>query len=152
MKVLVMIKGSGADEERFTPAKMAPEAVEAMFAAMASYNEKLANAGILLDGAGLLPSSAGAKVVFEGGTTSVVDGPFTEAKEIIGGYWIWQVNSLEEAVEWAKQCPTDPNGVRQVLEIRPYAEEEDFGEGYTPEIKEREARLAEQIRAQREKA
>lgn len=149
MKVMVMIKCRGADESKCTPANMPKEKVEAMFAMMAEYNEKLAKAGILLDGAGLKPSSAGAKVIFEGGTTSVVDGPFTEAKEIIGGYWIWQVNSLEEAVEWAKQCPPDPDGLYQEIEIRPYAEEEDFGEGYTPEIREREARLAEELRARR---
>jgi hypothetical protein len=81
----------------------------------------------------------------------VVDGPFVEAKEIIGGYWIWQVSSLEEAVEWAKQCPTDAGlGSRQVLEIRPYAEVEDFGEAYTPEIQEREQRIAAGIKARQD--
>ena len=106
---------------------------------MTAYNEQLVKAGIMLDGAGLRPSSAGAKVVLEGGTTSVVDGPFTEAKEIIGGYWIWQVSSLEEAIEWAKQCPSDPDGAAAILEIRPYARAEDFGEAYTPEIRTRGA-------------
>jgi hypothetical protein len=141
MKVMVMIKGSGADEGKVVPT---PE----MFEAMTAYNERLAKAGIMLDGAGLKPSSAGVKVVLEGGTTSVVDGPFTEAKEIIGGYWIWQVSSLEEAVEWAKQCPTvGSGGLRAVLEIRPYAELEDFGEAYTPEVQEQEARVAAEIKA-----
>ncbi len=139
-----MIKGSGADEGK---AAATPE----MFEAMTAYNERLAKAGILLDGAGLKPSADGAKVTLEGGTTSVVDGPFVEAKEIIGGYWIWQVSSLEEAVEWAKQCPTDAGlGSRQVLEIRPYAEVEDFGESYTPEIQEREQRIAAGIKARRD--
>ncbi|GHH64398.1 dehydrogenase [Streptosporangium violaceochromogenes] len=118
MKVMVMIKVSGADEDRIV---MTPE----MTAAMGAYNERLVKAGVMLDGGGLKPSSAGAQVVFEGGTTSVVDGPFTESKEIIAGYWVWQVSSLEEAVEWVRQCPGDPGGGREVLEIRPYYEEED---------------------------
>lgn len=140
MKVMVMVKSTGADESKIVPTRE-------MLAAMGAYNEKLVKAGIMLDGAGLKPSSAGVQVVFEGGTTSVVDGPFAEAKEIIGGYWVWQVNSIEEAVEWAKQCPTDPSGPRGVLEIRPYVEDEDFGEAYTPELREQDARLAEEIRA-----
>jgi hypothetical protein len=148
MKVMVMIKGTGADESKFSPAEQPVEVIQAMLATMGAYNEKLVKAGIMLDGAGLKPTANGAKVVFDGGTTSVVDGPFTEAKEIIAGYWIWQVNSLEEAVEWAKQCPTDPTGAWQALEIRPYGEDEDFGEAYTPELREQEARLAEEIRAQ----
>src|SRR5690606_41395870 len=112
MKVMVMIKSVGADEGKVTPT---PE----VFEAMTAYNERLAKAGILLDGAGLRPSSAGAKVIMEGGTTSVVDGPFTEAKEIIGGSWIWQVHSLEEAIEGGKQCPRHPGaGPRRVREIR----------------------------------
>lgn len=141
MRVMVMIKGTGAAE--------ATQPSEEAFAAMAAYNEDLAKAGILLDGDGLRPSTDGAKVVLEAGEVSVVDGPFTEAKEIVGGYWVWQVSSLEEAVEWAKRCPSDPHfGSRQVLEIRPYFETEDFGPELTPELREREERLAEQIRAQ----
>ena len=126
MKVLVMIKGEGADE-----GKIAPN--DEMFAVMNAYNEQLVNAGIMLGGEGLKPSSAGAKVVFaaEGGT-SVVDGPFTEAKEIIAGYWIWQVSSLDEALEWAKRCPSTP-GLRSVLEIRPFFEMEDFEQVLSPE-------------------
>ncbi|GIH29687.1 dehydrogenase [Acrocarpospora phusangensis] len=120
MRVIVMIKVAGADEARITPT---PE----MMATMEEYNQRLIKAGIMLDGGGLKPSSEGAKVIFEGGTTSVVDGPFTESKEIIAGYWIWQVSSLEEAVEWARQCPANPDGtLREVLEVRPYFEEEDF--------------------------
>ena len=117
---------------------------------MGDYNQRLVKAGIVLDGAGLKPSSEGAQLVFEGGTTSVVDGPFTEAKEIIAGYWIWQVNSVEEAVEWAKQCPIDPRGLRRLLEIRPY-EDDDFGEEDTPQLRQRDAKLAEEIRAQHDK-
>jgi hypothetical protein len=148
MKVMVMIKGRGADEATvMDPAAQDPAAMQAMLTAMTEYNERLVRAGIMLDGAGLKPTSAGAKVVFEGGTTSVVDGPFTEAKEIIAGYWIWQVASLEEAVEWARQCPVNADGVWQALEIRAYAGEEDFGEAYTPEIREREAAMTEQLQA-----
>ena len=134
-----MLKGAGADESRIASTR-------AMLA-MGDYNERLVKAGIVLDGAGLKPSSEGVQLVFEGGTTSVVDGPFTEAKEIIAGYWIWQVNSVEEAVEWAKQCPIDPRGLGQLLEIRPY-EDEDVGEEDTPELREGDAKLAEEIRAQ----
>jgi hypothetical protein len=141
MKVMVMVEGTPADESA-TP-------TTEMFEAMGAYNERLVKAGIMLDGAGLRPSARGARIVFEGGTTSVVDGPFTEAKEIIGGYWIWQVSSLEEAIEWARQCPPDPSGRRMILEIRPYGEDEDYGDALTPELKEREAKLAEQLRAAR---
>ncbi|MFC4535533.1 YciI family protein [Sphaerisporangium dianthi] len=120
MKVMVMIKVSGANEDKIVPT---PE----MMAEMGAYNEKLMKAGIMLDGGGLRPSSEGAQIVFEAGTTSVVDGPFTESKEIIAGYWVWQVSSMEEAVEWARQCPSDPDsGMREVLEVRPYYEEVDF--------------------------
>jgi hypothetical protein len=147
MKVMVMIKVSGADEDKITPKN--DETTRKMFEAMGAYNEELVKAGIMLDGNGLLPSAKGARVVFEGGNSSVVDGPFTESKELIAGYWIWQVNSLEEAVEWVKRCPTDPSlGHTEILEIRQIAEAEDFGDAYTPEIAEREARLAEEIRAQ----
>jgi hypothetical protein len=115
---------------------------------MGRYNEELVQAGIMLGGEGLLPSARGARVVFEGGTTSVVDGPFVEAKELIAGYWIWEVSSLEEAVEWAKRCPANQSGPRAVLEIRPIASIEDFGDAYTPEVAAAEEKLAEQIKAQ----
>jgi hypothetical protein len=135
---MVMIGGSGAAEGEGRP-------TEQELAAMTSYNEELVKAGIMLDGAGLKPTSAGAKVVFEPGGTCVVDGPFTEAKEIIGGYWIWQVSSLEEAVEWARRCPIGTPGRGQFLEIRPYVEVDDFGDAYTDEIRAREAKIAEEI-------
>ena len=142
MRVMVMIEGSGADEDKVAP-------TQEMLEQMGAYNEELVKAGIMLDGQGLKPSSTGARVVFEGSSTSVVDGPFTESKEIIAGYWLWEVGSLEEAVEWAKRCPTDPQyGSRQVLEVRPLFELEDFGTEYTPELAEQDAKLAEQIKAQ----
>lgn len=138
MKVMVMVKGTPADE--------GATASTEDFAAMAAFNERLIKAGIMLDGAGLKPSARSAQIVFAGGTTSVVDGPFAEAKEIVGGYWIWQVASMEEAVAWAKQVPFDNTGRYQALEIRPYAEEDDYGDALTPELREQEARLAEQLR------
>lgn len=145
MRVMVMIKGAGADEDKITP-------TQEMFEEMGAYNEELVKAGIMLDGNGLLPSAKGAKVVFEAGTTSAVDGPFTEAKEVIAGYWIWQVKSLEEAVEWAKKCPSDPAFGRQVLEVRQIAEAEDFGDAYTDEVREHEEKLAEQVKQQNQGA
>ncbi len=142
MRVMVMIEGSGKDEPNITP-------TEEMLTAMGAYNEELVKAGIMLDGQGLKPTSEGARVVFEGGRTSVVDGPFTESKEIIAGYWLWQVSSIEEAVEWAKRCPSDPDGkMRSVLEIRPIFELEDFGDEYTPDLRAKDEKLAEQIKSQ----
>ncbi|MGI5239816.1 YciI family protein [Dactylosporangium sp. CA-139066] len=126
MRVLVMTKGAGADEEKGTP-------TAEMFEQMKVYNEQLVNAGIMLGGEGLQPSAKGAQVVFTETGTSVVDGPFAESKELIAGYWIWEVRSLEEAVEWAKRCPYDPRyGADQVLEIRPFYEMADFDATLTP--------------------
>ncbi|GAA4425175.1 YciI family protein [Georgenia halophila] len=141
MRVMVMIEGAGADEDKITP-------TTEMFEQMNAYNEELVKAGVMVGGDGLRPSSNGARVVFDAGETSVVDGPFTESKEVIAGYWLWQVKSLEEAVEWAKRCPSDAQYGRQVLEIRPLFEEEDFGDALTPELKEKERALADQIEAQ----
>ncbi|MDW5593109.1 YciI family protein [Conexibacter stalactiti] len=146
MKVMVIVKSNGADEEKIEP-------TTEMFEAMGAYNEQLVKAGVMLDGDGLKPSRAGAQVVFQGGRTSVVDGPFTESKEVIGGYWVWEVRTLEEAIEWAKRCPSDHNGdVRSLLEIRPYATMEDFGDALTPELQDRETQLAEQLKTQRGEA
>ena len=141
MKVLVMIKADGADEGQVAP-------TQEMFETMNVYNEQLVNAGIMLAGEGLKPSSAGAKVVFDTtGETSVVDGPFTEAKEIIAGYWIWQVSSLDEALEWAKRCPSTP-GLRSVLEVRPFFEMEDFADVVSPETLAKEEALMARVEAQ----
>ena len=145
MKVMVILKGHGADEGKIAPT---PE----MFAEMGAYNEELVKAGIMRDGQGLLPSTTGAQIVFEGGNTSVVDGPFTESKELIAGYWIWEVESLQDAVEWAKRCPNDPSLGTSILELRQIAEVEDFGDAYTPEQAEHDAKLAEQIKAQNPEA
>ena len=141
MRVMVMVTTTGEDEGKATP-------TEEMFAAMAAYNEELVKAGVMLDGEGLRPSSAGAKVILQGGDTSVVDGPFTEAKEIVGGFWIWEVDTFEEAIEWAKRCPTEGSGgLPGVLELRQIAEQEDYGDALTPELREREQQLAERLRA-----
>jgi hypothetical protein len=122
VRVMVMTQGDAADEGKGVP-------TQEMFEKMEAFNEQLVNAGIMLGGEGLKPSSAGAKVSFSTAGTSVVDGPFTESKEVIAGYWIWEVSSLAEAVEWAKRCPFDPAyGDTQVLEIRPMFDMADFAE------------------------
>ena len=122
MRVMVMTKGDAADEGKGQP-------TQEMFEKMQAFNEQLVNAGILLGGEGLKPSGAGAKISFSTAGTSVVDGPFTESKEVIAGYWIWEVSSLAEAVEWAKRCPFDPSyGDSQVLEVRPLFDMDDFAE------------------------
>ena len=115
-----------------------------MLAAMGSYNEALVEAGILLAGQGLHPSRRGARVLFSGPKRTVMDGPFAETKELIAGFWLWQVRSMDEAIEWAKRCP-NPTGEESVLEIRPVFEEEDFGEAFTPELRDQEERLREEI-------
>jgi len=102
MKVMVFVQMEPKDETGAMPS-------EELLAAMGAYNEELVKAGIMLEVGGLKPTSAGARVAFQGGTTSVVDGPFTESKEIVVGYWVWEVGSLEEAVEWARRCPSDPD-------------------------------------------
>ena len=122
MKVMVFVQMDPKDETGAMPS-------EELLAAMGAYNEELVKAGIMLDAAGLKPTTEGTRVAFQGGTTSVVDGPFTESKEIVVGYWVWEVGSLEEAVEWARRCPSDPNlGLREELEIRPLYTEEDFAQ------------------------
>jgi hypothetical protein len=111
---------------------------------MGNYNEELVKAGIMLAGEGLKASSKGKRVRFSGSKRTVIDGPFAETKELIAGYWIWQVRSMEEAVEWLKRCPNPMPGESEV-EIRPVYEAADFGENLTPELQEQEARLREQI-------
>nr|WP_231126567.1 YciI family protein [Motilibacter aurantiacus] len=112
-------------------------------AAMGAYNEELARAGVLLAGEGLHPSAKGARVVFSGDSRTVIDGPFAESKELIAGFWLIQAKSLEEAVEWAKRCPSPTRGESQ-LEVRQVFEAEDFGEELTPELRAQEDRLREQ--------
>jgi len=113
--------------------------------AMTKYNEELVRAGIMLAGEGLQPSSKGARVKFSGSQRTVVDGPFTETKELIAGFWLWQVKSLAEAIEWVKRCP-NPTGAESVIEIRQVFEADDFGDALTPELRAQEA--SQQARAE----
>jgi hypothetical protein len=111
-----------------------------LLATMGAYNEELVKAGIMLAGEGLHPSSKGVRVKSSGNKQRVVDGPFTETKELIAGFWLWQVKSMEEAVEWARRCP-NPMGVESEIELRPVFEAQDFGEALTQELREQEERL-----------
>jgi hypothetical protein len=137
MRVMVIVKATKDSEAGVLPSKE-------LIAAMGNYNEELVKAGIMLAGEGLKPSSKGKRVRFSGRKRTVIDGPFAETKELIAGYWIWQVRSMEEAVEWLKRCPNPMPGESDV-EIRPVYEAADFGENFTPELQEQEARLREQI-------
>jgi hypothetical protein len=112
--------------------------------AMGKYNDELVKAGIMLAGEGLHPSSKGARIKFSGDKRTVIDGPFAETKELIAGFWLWQLKSLAEAIEWAKRCP-NPTGAESVLEIRQVFESEDFGDNFTPELREQEERQRSRI-------
>ena len=133
MRVMVMVKASHESE-----AGTLPETE--MLAEMGRFNGELVRAGVLLAGEGLKPSSGGVRVRFAGSDRTVVDGPFTEAKELVAGFWLWQVRSLDEAIEWARRCPNPMPGGGE-LEIRPVMEPDDFGENLTPELREAEERL-----------
>jgi hypothetical protein len=115
-----------------------------MLAEMGKFNEELVKAGVMLAGEGLQPSSKGARVKFSGGKHTVIDGPFAETKELICGFWVWQVKSKEEAIEWVKRCP-NPNNEDTEIEIRQIFEAEDFGAEFTPELREQEERLRAQM-------
>lgn len=142
MKVMAFVKASDESEAGVMP-------TEAELAAMGEFNEKLVKAGIMLAGEGLHPTSKGARVKFSGDQRTVIDGPFTETKELIAGFWIWQVSSMEEAIEWAKRCP-NPTGDESEIELRPVFEAEDFGDEFTPELREQEERLREQVEDQQQ--
>lgn len=133
MKVMVMIKATQDSEAGDMPS-------EQLLTEMGQYNEDLVNAGIMLAGDGLHPSSKGVRVKFSGTNRSVTDGPFTETKELIAGFWIWQVESMEEAIAWVKRCPNPMPGDSEI-EIRPVFTADDFGEALTPELREQEARI-----------
>jgi hypothetical protein len=120
---------------------------EKLLADMGNYNEELVKAGIMLAGEGLHPSSKGKRIRFSGGKRSVIDGPFTETKELIAGFWLWQVRSMEEAMEWARRCPDCMPDEQGELEIRPVFEADDFGEEYTPELRAQEDRLRAELEA-----
>lgn len=137
MRVMVVVKANEDSEAGVMPS-------EQMLSEMGKYNEELVKAGVMLAGEGLHPSSKGKRVEFSGGKKTVIDGPFTEAKELIAGFWLWQVRSLDEAVEWVKRMPSPHEGQAEV-EIRPVFEADDFGEEFTPELREQEERLRKQI-------
>jgi hypothetical protein len=133
MKVMVMVKASPSSEAGVIPK-------EALLAAMGRYNEELVKAGVMLAGEGLHPSRRGKRVRFSGDKRTVIDGPFTETKELVAGFWLWQVKSIEEALEWVKRCP-NPMPEDSEIEIRPVFEAEDFGTELTPELKAKEQQL-----------
>ena len=132
MRVMVIVKASKSSEAGALPDTQ-------LLTDMGAFNDQLVKAGIMLDGDGLKPSSAGKRVRFSGTKRSVIDGPFAETKELVAGYWIWQVRSLDEAVEWAKRCP-NPMPEDSEIEIRPLFEMDDFGANLTPELREQEER------------
>jgi hypothetical protein len=141
MRVMVLIKASKESE-----AGEMPE--EKLLAAMGAYNEELVKAGIMLAGEGLHPSSKGVRVRFSGTNRQVMDGPFAETKELIAGFWLWQVKSMEEAIEWLKKCP-NPMKDECDVEIRPVFEAEDFGTEFTAELREQEDRLRDEVARQK---
>ena len=137
MRFMVMVRATRNSEAGVMPS-------EELLRAMGQFNKQLVDAGIMLSGEGLQPSAKGARVRLADGKRTVVDGPFAETKELIAGFWIWQCASLAEAIEWAKRCPDPMPGEESTLEIRRIFEADDFGEAFTPELREQEARLREQ--------
>ncbi len=143
MRFMVMVKADKSTEAGVMPS-------EKLLADMGKYNEELVKAGVLLAAEGLQPSSKGARVKCSGAKRTVIDGPFTEAKELIAGFWLIQVKSKEEAIEWVKRCPNPLEGEAEI-EIRQVFEAEDFGAEFTPELREQEERLRKQVSAQQRK-
>ena len=144
MKVMVMVKATKNSEAGAMPS-------EKLLTEMGKFNEELVKAGIMLAGEGLHPSSKGKRVRFTSGNRTVIDGPFAETKELVAGFWIWQVQSMEEAVEWARFCPDPMPGEEAELEIRPVFEAEDFGKEFTPELRAQEERLRAEMERQQKK-
>ena len=139
MRVMIIIKANRDSESGMLPD-------EKLLTEMGQYNEELAKAGIMLAGDGLHPSSKGARVKFSGKNRTVVDGPFAETKELVAGFWIWQVKSKQEAIEWVKRCPNPMPGDSEI-EIRQLFEPEDFGAEFTPELQQQAQRVYEQVAA-----
>ncbi len=139
MKVMVLVKATAESEAGEPPD-------EQLLTAMMAYNEELVNAGVMLAGEGLQPSSKGVRVRFNGADRTVTDGPFAETRELVAGYWLWQVSSMDEAVGWVKRCPNPMTGPSDI-EIRPIYGIEDFGDAATPELREQEQRLRERTQA-----
>lgn len=143
MRVMVIIKANQQSEAGIMPS-------EKLLTEMGNFNEELVKAGVMLAGEGLHPSSKGKRVKFSGGKRIVTDGPFAETKELIAGFWLWKVNSLDEAVEWVKRIPSEANDPSSgEIEIRQVFEAEDFGDEFTPEAREQEERLRAQIEKQK---
>jgi hypothetical protein len=140
MRVMVIVKASPESEAGVMPSTE-------LLTAMGKFNEELVKAGIMLAGEGLHPSAKGKRVRFSGSQRTVIDGPFAETKELIAGFWLWQVRSMDEAVEWARRCPNPMDGGGE-LEIRPVFEADDFGAEFTPELRAQEERLRAQAAAQ----
>jgi hypothetical protein len=137
MKVIVFVKATQDSEAGVMP-------TEQLLTEMGQYNEELVKAGIMLAGEGLHPSLKGVRVQFSGTNRSVTDGPFTETKELVAGYWLWQVQSMEEAIEWVKRCPNPMPGDSEI-EIRPVFAAEDFGAEFTPELRKQEERIGKSL-------
>jgi hypothetical protein len=137
MKVIVLVKATASSEAQVMPS-------ESLLAEMGKFNEQLVKAGVMLAGEGLHPSVRGKRVLFSGKARTVLDGPFAETKELVAGFWLWQVKSMDEALEWVKRCP-NPMPEDSIIEIRPIFAPEDFGENLTPELREREQRLRQEI-------
>lgn len=144
MRVMVIVKATKNSEANVMPD-------EKLMTEMGNYNEELVKAGVMLAGDGLHPSSKGKRIRFADGKKSVIDGPFAETKELIAGYWLWQVKSMDEAVEWARRCPNPMPGEEAELEIRPVFEADDFGAEFTPELRAQEDRLRAELE-QKQKA
>ena len=134
MRFMIIVKASKSSEAGVLPSTE-------LMTAMGKFNEELVKAGVMLAGEGLHPSSKGARVIFSGGKKTVVDGPFAETKELIAGFWLWQVRSMDEALEWARRCPDPMPGEGSALELRPVFEPDDFGKELTPEQEALRARL-----------
>lgn len=139
MRVMVIVKATKTSEDGVMPS-------EKLLTEMGRFNEELVKAGIMLAGDGLKPSSKGKRVRFSNGKKTVIDGPFTETKELVAGFWIWQVKSIEEAVEWVRRCPDPMPGEESEIEIRPFFEAEDFGKEFTPELRAQEQRIRDEVK------
>jgi hypothetical protein len=138
MRVMVIIKATENSEAGKLPG-------EKLLTEMGRFNEDLVKAGVMVGGDGLKPSSAGKRVTLSGGKRLVTDGPFAETKELVAGYWIWQVQSMDEALAWVKRCPDPMPGEEAVIEIRPLFELDDFGDAVTPELREKDAAMRNEI-------
>ena len=141
MRVMVMVKATRESEANVMPSTE-------LLAEMGRYNEELVKAGVMLAGEGLHPSSKGVRVKFSGKARTVVDGPFAETKELVAGFWLWQVSSMEEAIEWVRRCP-NPMPTDSEIEIRRIFDAEDFGEAFTAEAREHDAKLRQQLEARK---